>query len=341
MKRRHFLRLSAAGSASLFLAPAMLAGCASGEGEGEGKAAGDGLDEGLFFSISLAQWSLHKSFFGESLQKGWEYMMQVRQTDPDALFAGSIHPADFPRIAREQFGIGAVEYVSTFYPGVTGGDSEPIRRLRQTADQAGVDSVLIMVDMEGALGDPDATARMAAVENHRKWVESAVALGCHAIRVNAYSQGTREQQMELAADGLSRLADLAAQEGIDVIVENHGGFSSDGGWLAALIEMTGRDNCGTLPDFGNFTISETERYDPYRGVAELMPRARGVSAKSYDFDEAGGETTLDYRRLLTLVRDAGYTGHIGVEYEGSRLSEAEGILATRDLLLTIGTELSA
>ena len=318
--------------------PSLITGC-SAEESGPDAAAEAGDD--LFFKISLAQWSLHRSFFGETLEKGWDYMRQTMQTDPQALFAGPLHPADFPRLAREQFGIGAVEYVSTFYPGTTGPGDAHIRALKETADQAGVESVLIMVDMEGSLGDPDPAARAAAVENHRKWVECAAYLGCHAIRVNAYSEGTREQQMELAADGLSRLADMAAPEGIDVIVENHGGFSSDGGWLAALIEMTGRENCGTLPDFGNFTISPDERYDPYLGVEQLMPRAKGVSAKSYDFDEQGRETTLDFPRLLRIVRDAGYTGHIGVEYEGGRLSEADGIAATRDLLIQAGKELSA
>lgn len=198
-----------------------------------------------------------------------------------------------------------------------------------------------MVDGEGAIGDPDAAARRRAVENHHQWVEAAKLLGCHSIRVNAQSSGTRAEQQKLAADGLRRLTELAAPYDINVIVENHGGLSSDGSWLSAVIRDVDDPRCGTLPDFGNFRLSEDAWYDRYRGVTELMPFAKAVSAKSHAFDEQGNETGTDYRRMMKIVVDAGYRGHVGVEYEGDGLSEHDGILATKRLLERVRTEMTA
>jgi sugar phosphate isomerase/epimerase len=198
-----------------------------------------------------------------------------------------------------------------------------------------VQNLLIMCDGLGILGDPDDKARTKAVENHHPWVEAAKRLGCHSIRVNAASKGTFEEQQKLAADGLGRLAEFAAQMDLNVIVENHGGLSSNGKWLAGVIEQVGKPNCGTLPDFGNFAD-----YDRYQGVTELMPFAKGVSAKSHDFDAEGNETKTDYMRMLSLVTDAGYHGWVGVEYEGKTLPEDEGIKATKRLLETVRAELA-
>jgi sugar phosphate isomerase/epimerase len=189
-----------------------------------------------------------------------------------------------------------------------------------------------MCDGLGELGAPDDKARTQAVENHYPWVEAAKRLGCHSIRVNAASKGSFEEQQKLAADGLSRLAEYAGQMAMAVIVENHGGLSSNGGWLAGVMKLTAHKRVGTLPDFGNFRVSDKEEYDRYKGVGELMPFAKGVSAKSYDFNDKGDETAIDYPRMLKVVLDAGYKGHIGVEYEGGRLSEPDGIRATKALL---------
>ena len=205
----------------------------------------------------------------------------------------------------------------------------------------GVRSVLIMCDREGALGDPDSAARTQAVENHFKWVEAAGFLGCHSIRVNAQSQGTYEDQRALAADGLRRLSEFAAGHGLNVIVENHGGLSSNGAWLASVIADVGLANCGTLPDFGNFFVTPEQEYDRYQGVSELMPYAKGVSAKSYGFDGAGNETRIDYRRMLRIVLDAGYRGYVGVEWEGREIGDVEGIRLTKALLERVRTELTA
>lgn len=260
------------------------------------------------FRISLAQWSLHRT-----------------------LRSGALDNLDFPRTAREEFGIEAVEYVNTFFQD-RARDTAYLAELKSRCDDLGVLSLLIMCDGEGALGDPDSEARRQAVENHHRWVEAARFLGCHAIRVNAQSSGTREEQRALAADGLRALVEFAAPHDMDVIVENHGGLSSDGAWLASVIQSVDHPRCGTLPDFGNFHLGDGVWYDRYQGVAELMPFAKAVSAKSNEFDADGNETSTDFARMLRIVLDAGYRGWVGIEYEGSELPEAEGIRATKALL---------
>ncbi len=260
------------------------------------------------FTISIAQWSLHKTLYG-----------------------GKLDHLDFPRAARREYGIEAVEYVNSFFK--EKGSASYNAELKKRCEDEGVVSVLIMCDGEGDLGDADEARRAKAVENHRKWVEAAKTLGCHSIRVNAKSSGTPEEQRDRSADGLRRLCELADPYAINVIVENHGGLSSNGAWLAGVMKAVNHPRVGTLPDFGNFQISPTEKYDIYTGVEELMPFAKGVSAKSHDFDPVtGDETTKDYRRLLSIVMKANYHGYIGIEYEGSKLSEPDGIRATKKLL---------
>ncbi len=275
-----------------------------------------GANEAPWFRISLAQWSLHRTIFGGKL---------------DAL--------DFPVVARRQFGIEAVEYVNQFFFD-RARDRAYLGELKRRAEGEGVRSLLIMCDREGRLGDPDPAKRRQAVENHYKWVEAARFLGCHSIRVNAASEGSYEEQQKLAADGLRQLVMFAAEHELNVLVENHGGLSSNGAWLAGVIRMVDHPRCGTLPDFGNWRIDKDTWYDPYKGLSELMPFAKGVSAKSYDFDAEGNETRLDYVRLLRIVRDAGYRGYIGIEYEGDRLDELEGIRATKALLERVRTQLA-
>jgi sugar phosphate isomerase/epimerase len=272
--------------------------------------------EAPWFKISLAEWSLHRT-----------------------LAKGELDHLDFVKTAKRDYGLDGVEYVNTFFFD-RAEDRDYLGEMKTRAEGEAVRSLLIMCDAEGRLGDPDESARTTAVENHYKWVEAAKFLGCHAIRVNAASEGDWEEQMKLAADGLRRLAEFGDGHDIDVIVENHGELSSNGSWLAGVIEMVGHPRAGTLPDFGNFRVSETERYDNYQGVTELMPYAKAVSAKSYDFDENGNESELDYRRLLKIVKDAGYRGYVGIEYEGDRLSEPDGIRATKALLERVREELS-
>jgi sugar phosphate isomerase/epimerase len=269
-----------------------------------------------WFQISLAEWSFHK-----------------------ALFAGQMNHLDFAKVAKTDFGIDAVEYVNQFFKDKAR-DPTYLGEMKRRCGDHGVESRLIMIDDEGDLGDADSAARTTAVENHYKWVEAAKFLGCVAIRVNARSTGSYDEQLERAADGLRRLAQFGAQHGIAVIVENHGGLSSNGQWLSAVMKRVNLPTCGTLPDFGNFDLGGGQEYDRYTGVAELMPFAKAVSAKSHDFDATGNETRIDYRRMMRIVKDAGYRSFVGIEYEGDRLSEPEGVRLTKALLEKVRAELA-
>ena len=295
MSRRDAIRVSAGVAAAGVLAPGLLASAHS---------------HSVFKGnpISLAQWSLHRD-----------------------LFAGSLKAIDFPKVTRTRYGLAGCEYVNSFYRGKEKDESFK-SDLKKSAADYGVQSLLIMVDGEGALGDPDEAKRAKAVENHRKWLEMAKFLGCHSIRVNAQSSGSYEEQMKLAADGLSSLCDVAKPFGLNVIVENHGGLSSNGAWLAGVMKKVDKPTCGTLPDFGNFSLGGGKWYDRYKGVKELMPFAKAVSAKSHQFDTQGNETKTDYARMMKIVRAAGYTGWVGIEWEGGSPSEHEGILLTKKIL---------
>jgi L-ribulose-5-phosphate 3-epimerase len=260
------------------------------------------------FRISLAEWSLHRT-----------------------LDTGALTNLEFPMVARNEYGVEAVEYVNSFFKDKAT-DRGYLTELRSRAEDAGVRSLLIMCDGEGAIGDPSDAGRRRAIENHYRWVDAAAFLDCHSIRVNAQSEGSPEEQRRLVVDGLRRLTAFAAERGINVIVENHGGLSSNGAWLASVMDTVQHPRCGTLPDFGNFHLGENEWYDRYQGVAELMPYAKAVSAKSNEFDASGEERQTDFLRMLRVVLDAGYRGYVGIEYEGSELSEPEGIRATKALL---------
>lgn len=273
-------------------------------------------DEPLY-RISLAEWSLHR-----------------------ALQAGEMTNLDFPVAAARDFQIHAVEYVNSFFKDKAR-DAAYLDELAQRCTDHGVKSLLIMIDGEGSLAASDDAARKKAIENHHRWIDAAAHLGCHAIRVNAHGDGEREEVARRAADSLRSLAEVGADRGISVIVENHGGLSSDGSWLASVMKRAAHPGVGTLPDFGNFRLSGDAWYDRYQGVSELMPYAKAVSAKSHEFDAAGDEVATDYHRMMKIVVDAGYRGHVGVEYEGSKHAEADGIRLTRDLLLRVRDELQA
>lgn len=297
MSRRDVLRATAAGVALMSTGSMPLLGQ-------------DAAKEPLF-KISLAEWSLHNTLFGKKLAH-----------------------EDFAPSTKKDYGIDAVEFVNIFMKDQAK-DEAYLKLVKKKADDAGVKILLIMCDGEGALGDADDAKRTKAVENHYKWVDAAKFFGCHSIRVNAQSSGERADQEKLAADGLRRLTEFAAKQEINVIVENHGGLSSHGDWLAAVMKRVGHPRCGTLPDFGNFY-----EYDRYQGVTDLMPFAKAVSAKSHAFDDKGNETKTDYRRMMKIVLDAGYRGYVGIEYEGKPLPEPDGVRATQKLLETVRAELS-
>lgn len=320
MKRDQFLKSLGLMTLSAPLALSSVS-CTSKPGGKEDAAAETESKKDLFFKISLAEWSLNKQLFG-----------------------GQLTNMDFPAKARNDFGIDAVEYVNQFFKDKAK-DQTYLSELKKRCSDLGVTSVLIMCDGEGGLGDTQEKRRLDAVENHKKWVEAAQFLGCHSIRVNAYGEGTREEVAQAATDGLGRLSEFAKDYKINVIVENHGGYSSDGKWLSKVIADTRMDNCGTLPDFGNFCIVREgneckEWYDRYLGTEEMMPYAKGVSAKAMDFDQEGNCVETDYDKMLRIVKEAGYTGHIGIEYEGDKLSEDEGIRATKRLLERVGASLA-
>lgn len=286
-----------------------------------------------FFDVSLAQWSLSKP-----------------------ILSGEMDPMDFAEKAAEMDFKG-IEYVSQLYSPLYKDSANPeaalqnvLDTLKARSEKYGVENVLIMVDNEGDLASNSEAERDEAVENHKKWVDAADFLGAHSIRVNLFGSDVPEEWKNNAIDGLTNLGEYAATKDINVLVENHGYLSSNAGLLVEVMNEVNRENVGTLPDFGNFCLKREggerweaaciEEYPKYQGVEELMEHAKAVSAKSYDFDEGGEETTIDYRKMLQTVKDAGYTGWIGVEYEGSRLPAEEGIDATRDLLIKVGKELS-
>ncbi len=307
MDRKRFLQLGGLATVSLSM-PSLLKAVPS-----------NVSSDDLFFDISLAQWSLHR-----------------------ALFDGKIDHLEFPETAKNEFGITAVEYVNQFFADKAE-DTSYLDEMNSRCSDLGVNQLLIMVDGEGNLAAKDDQERIEAIENHYKWVEAAEYLGCHSIRVNLFGNGTAKEQKTAAVDSLGRLAEFAKDYDINVTVENHGGYSSDGQWLVDVMKQVNMDNCGTLPDFGNFCVIKedgecVEKYDRYQGVEELIPFAKGVSAKSYAFDENGLETTIDFTRMLNIIHEAGYTGHIGVEYEGDKHSEYEGIRATKELLLKLGDQ---
>jgi len=295
LKRRDFLKFSASIAGGLAVT-------------GLGGSLFSDIKKPVAFKISLAEWSLHR-----------------------ALQSKEIDHLDFYSVAKKEFDISAVEYVNTFFFNKAK-DATYLKEMKTRADDLSVKSLLIMCDSEGNLGDPDDSKRKTAVENHYKWAEAAKFLGCHSIRVNARSEGSYDEQIELAADGLRRLAEFGDSIGINTIVENHGGLSSNGKWLSAVMEKVDHPRMGTLPDFGNFRLEGEEWYDRYQGVRELMPYAKAVSAKSHEFDSDGNEINTDYYKMMKIVLDASYNSHVGIEYEGTAHSEMEGIHLTLELL---------
>ncbi len=274
--------------------------------------------------ISLAEWSIHR-----------------------ALDSGTLLAENFASIAKNDFGIHAVEYVNGFYT-KHAEDEAFWKMMRARADSLEVKSLLMMIDNEGDLGNPDSTERKKAVENHYKWINAAHILGCHSVRVNAFGDGSKDEVKMAMVDALKRLCKYAIKDSINVLIENHGLYSSDGKWIADIMQKVNLPNCGTLPDFGNWCTAVKwgstqdkkckEEYDRYQGVSEMLPFARGVSAKSYAFDAQGKETIIDYAKLLKTVKQSNFSGYVGIEYEGSNLSEREGIIATKALVEKVWNE---
>jgi L-ribulose-5-phosphate 3-epimerase len=300
--RRTFLKAAAGAMAAL--------GCRSDE---EGSKSGA---KAPAFEISLAEWSLHRE-----------------------LRSGRMTNLDFPAVARREFDIGICEYVNSFFKEEARNEAY-LKELQARCRDAGVTSRLIMIDGEGELAHADETERRNAISSHHRWIDCAATLGCMAIRVNAAGSGDPAQMQKRAADSLVQLAEYGSDRRIAVIVENHGGLSSNGEWLAGVMRLANDPRVGTLPDFGNFDLGGGRSYDRYRGVEELMPFAKAVSAKSHEFDGQGNEVHTDYRRMLRIVTAAGYHGPLGIEYEGEKHTEHEGIRLTKALLEGVRAELA-
>ena len=301
MKRRDFSKLTIA-SAFIGLTPLEILSATS-----------NNKDQ---LKISLAQWSLNK-----------------------AIKSGELSPLDFAKKARS-FDIDAIEYVSGLYTNHTDILKKPSmqklsKELLKRSDDYGIDNVLIMIDSQGSLASSNKKERLKAIDNHKKWIDFSYEIGCETMRVNLSGETKLDRWTENSIKSLTELSDY--NKNINVVVENHGGLSSNGKYLSNVMSKVNIDNCGTLPDFGNFCIDGSPRacnewYDIYKGVEELMPYAHAVSAKSYDFDDSGNETKIDYSKMIDIVKKAGYKGYIGIEYEGSRMSEDDGIIATKKLL---------
>ena len=283
-----------------------------------------------FFKLSLAQWSLHNTIRG-----------------------GKMSPYNFGKFAKKH-GFEGLEYVNTLYKDVMGSKEKSktiksfIKKNNQIVNDLDLKNVLIMIDDEGDLSTSNEKKRLKAIENHKIWVEAASEMGCHSIRVNLHGTKDAEKWKATSSESLSKLSDYASAYNVNVIVENHGGLSSDADLLMEVMSLVNKKNCGTLPDFGNFCISRKwgygddgceNEFDKYEGVKKLMPKAFAVSAKSHVFDENGNEKEIDYKKMLSIVKDAGYNGYIGVEYEKISLSEEDGIIATKNLLLKAASEI--
>ncbi len=328
MKRRNFIRNSSqAGFALSFLGMYACKETKKKEAETMEDADLTVKEVDPFFKLSLAQWSIHK---------------MIRQDGVD--------PYSFAEKAKN-WGFSGLEYVSQLYPADLEDDeyseeamAKFVEKSNAEAKKYGLQNVLIMIDGQGSLAVNDEKERNASVERHHKWVDAAQAMGCHAIRVNLRGSDDPEQWKANSVDALTKLSNYAKDKNIEVLVENHGGLSSNAEMLAEVMATVDMDNCGTLPDFGNFCITHqddgcAEEYDKYKGVKEMMPYAKAVSAKTHDFDADGNETEIDYVKMLKIVKDFGYTGFIGVEYEGSELGEGAGIKATKELMLKAAQEI--
>ena len=274
--------------------------------------------------ISLAEWSFHR-----------------------ALETGKMDHLDFPSRAKNEFGISAVEYVNGFFGGTKMNFKEAaknrayLNEMLKRSQDAGVFNHLLMCDDEGPLSSLDEKERLESVDNHKKWIEAAKILGCLTVRVNLHGTGSAEDRKKASIDALNRLGEFAKSLEINVVVENHGSVTSNGEWLADVMNQVGRENVGTLPDFGNFCISHpwgtiqegcTDMYDIYKGIQQLLPYAKGVSAKTYDFGSNGEQPLMDYKRLIDIVKASGFKGYIGIEYEGINQPEDEGVRNTQKLL---------
>lgn len=269
------------------------------------------------YQISLAGWSLHRTIGKKEDQ---------------------IPMLDMPKLARERWDIGGIELVNH----MLASDAKTyLDELAKNAAAHNVKILLIMIDGQGDIGAESENMRSIAVRNHQKWIDIAADFGCHSIRMNwggAPKTVHKDPEAlkaftERSVPGFQKLCEYGDTKKINVLIENHWGASSYIEPLTGLMKAVGHPRFGTLPDFGNFP----DDVDKYAAVDAFMPYAKALSAKCYDFDDQTGlETKIDFEKMLQICVDKHkYNGFIGIEYEGSRLSEFDGISAANDLLLQL------
>lgn len=299
--RRQFFKASGAGAAALALTGATSRGARLME-----------TADKRNYDISLAAYSVHR-----------------------AVETGQFTMLDMPKVVRQEFDIGAIELWNQNFEST---DSGYLDQIAKNAVDNDVKYLLIMVDREGDIGAESRDERREAVRRHAKWIDVAADLGCHSIRMNwrgapdevVHDAKALRAFINRSVRSFRRLCDYGDRKNVSVIIENHGGPSSYPEAVVQLMVSVDHHRFGTLPDFGNFP----EEVDPYLATDLLMNFAKAVSAKCYDFDDATGEETkLNYARLIEIVADKhGYDGYIGIEYEGDRLSEFDGVKACKKLL---------
>lgn len=240
--------------------------------------------------ISLAAWSLNRSFF---VGAKWKLL-------------------DLPRIVRTEFGINGLELVNSFF------ENPMMRYLQQLKNNAaghGVAFVLIMVDGEGDMIAVDRKQRMQAAVAHRKWVDIAHYLGCHAIRCNlggAFRNNEWKSDGDLvnrAAESFGNLLEYARGADLNVVIENHGGASSDPEILPRVMKAVNSPHFGTLPDFGNVNPGG----DPVQLLRSVLPWAKGISVKASWLPDGTHTQAWDLEKMIGICRDAGYHGFWGIE----------------------------
>jgi sugar phosphate isomerase/epimerase len=282
-----------------------------------------GIEESGFKSESkpklvLAQWTFNKD-----------------------LFAGKMTTIDFVNKAAEM-GFDGVEFVSQFIKDKVNDDAY-LAELKLASETAGIKNTMISVDVsEAKLGSSDPDERDIATAKHKEWIVAASKLNCPTIRVNAHGDGTADEMMSAMFNSVKELANFGKSYNVGVTIENHGQYSSDGKWLSQLIGKLVPYGVGSVADFDNWCIEREggklwgtpciKEYDRYLGMKELLPTARSVSVKAFDFDEQGNAIKTDFKRMFQLIKEAQYDEYLAIEFEGHDMDPIEGIRKTLELV---------
>jgi len=242
--------------------------------------------------ISLAQWAL---------------VQEIRD--------GKWTNLDFPRIAREDFGLNGIEFVNTLFEVPT---IDYLNQLKKNANAHGVKMVLIMIDAEGDGCEPTPELRKQFVINHKKWIDIAHYLGCHAIRTNCRGPKDvdEDEALKWAAESYNMLLEYAVPAGISVCIENHGGVSNDPGWMISLLEKVDKLYFGSYPDWRR----PADDFDNVEYLEKMLPWAVGMSYRNQPTEELTA-------KMIKMSHDAGYRGWYGIESSGR-----EAILQGKELL---------